>query len=242
MDEESRWTEIFASHPIASRITAASIATALEGFPLTPIRDFEWLARAIQPAVYLAANQPKPTKKTSEVRDELARLADQAREVCDRLFDLSDEAENAIWRQAMQLPGATDQSANADLAFINDASERLLGALLIIERAASDDRSLKSQSQKVQQAAERDLLKWFAVWLSPAYEEGYGLPPVFKNADPASRHENGHWADFFRCITSLAFEKPAPYSLPLILRQARSVTKHGRALAVVRFPPGYFPK
>jgi hypothetical protein len=241
-DEEAYWGEIFASHPIASRITEEAIADALKGFSLKPVRELHWLARAIQPAVYLAATQPRPAKKNAEVRSELGKLAAQARVVCFGLFNLSNEGEEAVWRCASALPGATSESANADLACIDDVAERLLQAVLILERAAGSDQAWQSQSQKVLQASERDLHKWFAVWLSPAFEEGFGCAPVLKNEDRTSPSEHGPWADFYQRVTGLAFARPAVNNLRKVLKEARAVTKGGRALEVVRFPPGWFPK
>lgn len=240
--EEERWTAIFFSHPVASQITPDSISKALAGFPLVPVRDLGWLARAIQPAVYLAADQRRPTKSTKDVRKELQKLAAETRALCTKLFDISDDAEDAIWRFARSLPGATDDSANEEMAYLAGTRDRLTGTMAFLERATADTRTRKPASQKWDRAADKNLRKWFAVWLSPAFEEGFGRRAVLSNADRTGRHEHGHWADFYERVMALAFQRPGVENLRKVLGSARSVTKLGRAADVVRFPPGWFPK
>lgn len=240
--EEDRWTEIFASHPIASRITGASLAKALDDFPLQPIRDMQWLARAIQPAVYLADKQPRATKSTKDVRKELQKLAAEARSLCLKLHDLSGGAEDAIRRFARTLPAATDDSPNEEIAFLRGTRDRLTGTMAFLEHAAADAKTRIPASKKWDRAAVKDLRKWFAVWLSPAFEEGFGRKAVLSNADRTSSHEHGHWADFYECVMDLAFQQPGVENLRKVLGSARTVTKRGKAVEVVRFPPGWFPK
>jgi hypothetical protein len=241
-DEEAHWTEVFASHPVSSRITVGSVADALKGFSLKPVRDLHWLARAIQPAVYLAATQRRPTMQKKELRDDFQDLSAKARQLGNRLFLLNDQAEDAIWAQAFSLPGATTETANVVLADMDDIADRLLATALILDRIASDDQFWKRHSQKTEQSYKHNLHKWFAVWLSPAFEQGFGKRPGLMNEHRTGATPHGPWADFYQRITGLAFGKPAIDGLRKVLGEARTITKQASSLAMYKFPPGMFPK
>jgi hypothetical protein len=239
-DEQARWTQIFDTHPVAGRVTAERISVALTGYP---IRGEKWLARAVQPAVYLAAKQTLPRKGLPAVRNELQELTNQTRAVCTALFHISSEAEDSLWQFARSLPDATDDSANAEMAFFKQSRERLTGTLRFLDDAAARVAAQKQSSQKWERAADMELRKWFAVWLSPAFEEGFGRKATLSNANRTDRHEHGHWADFYERMMGLAFERPKPDNLRRVLAEARKVTKRAQsAAAVVRFPAGWFPQ
>ena len=244
--EEARWTGIFCAHPVAARVTVERVADALADYPLRPIRELHWLARAIQPAVYLAANQNLPANGPTDVRDELQRLAAQARKLCIGLFDISDEAEDGLWQFARSMPAASDDTANAEVAAYQESWERLGGIVAFLDQAAAHagtraaaQVAASGPSKKWKMAAEKNWRKWFAVWLSPAFESGFGRTAALDNyAKRGDRYEHGHWADFYGRIMGVAFGTPKPRNLVDVLSEAREIASKN----VVLFPPGWFPK
>lgn len=255
-DDEARWTGIFNSHPVAGEITPARVMAALNGFPLELQVSPNWLARAIQPAVYSAAQQAVPTRGPVEVRDELAKLAESARDACMKYFHLSSEAQDSIWYFARSLPDASDATANEETIYLKETMERLTGAMRFLgEAAAFADAQLTLASQKggisKQWARSRDknLRMWFAVWLSPAYEIAFNRMATLNNPNRTDRHPNGDWADFYERMWRLSF--PGLSNTRETIAEAGKIIRKVRALAaernqspatIMRFYPGWMPK
>ncbi len=247
-NDEERWTQILLSEPKAARITAELIEEALNGFALQPQRDMHWLARAIQPAVYIAAKADYPAAKgNAAIRDELQRLADRADGLWRDIFEMSDEAREAVdryvWKPWIEGgAGASPDGIQAQYAAWADAQDRLYWQARFLGDAAKVV-GAKKQPPKWSQTAKKHWRMWFAFWLAPAFEKGFGKKPGLSKQSASNawglkksgRRSLGTWADFYQRIMAAAFDEKATPNLADVLQEA---LKRG----MPTFEPGFFPK
>lgn len=230
------------SSPVAARITPELIAQALQHFPLTPQRDLEWLARAIKPAVYLAAKSDYPESiGNAATRDELQRLSDRAGDLWRDLFEMSHEAEEAIsryiWSPWISGEGnASPDDIQPQIDGFNEA-KRQVDWLTSFLRKAARHVGDKKQSPKWRAKDKQDRRMWFAVWLTPAFEKGFGRKAAWNNRHYANGRTPQYWADFFQRMMEVAFDEAVTPNLEGLLAEARKrISKDG-----VLFAPGLIP-
>jgi hypothetical protein len=241
-----RLYEVYLGDPNVGHITEEAVRSALEGLSVEPVRSYRWMADAIRGAVYFGyrfANSRDGQKGNAAVRDEIASLAERAGNLWVDLFNISSEADSAMWDYAWRRSPerSVDQpefTEPAEFEMFRDTRARIQWLGLFLRDVAADLGANVETSRWIQ--AERKRLRiMLARCLSVVFESGFGLQATHKNGGSNLEPETyGVWADFLCRILRLAKVEGASTNLSDVLREARRL----HLSEPVVFEPGILPE
>lgn len=212
------------SDPRSALLTEGAVSDALKGFPLTPKPGMEWLARAIQGALYWSdsdpftsgCNEPEPwPESNTEAKENIQKLAQNAEDLFAGLLKHYWEFENILG------PNGRFQDAIEELEWL---AAGLSEAAAAWPKARPRGRETATRKQRIHRAA----------CLSPVFEMAFDCIPAVNNW-PES--DGGPWRDFYQRIVRLAFGEVKTPDWKGVLKVARWQDSRNR----VTFPPGYLP-
>lgn len=225
---EDDWQAWIVSTPSLAKITSQELASALEGFPLTPRRSIEWLARALQGAL-LFTGPLLPEMRHPETEGPCLLQLGSPTQLRDRYVELATRADEF----------ATVLNANLDLIRHTVMSDEALAELLTqvgqaalaFNQRATDANPSKPRFRSKRARADR---VDFARALAPVFRLGFEREPTW-NDWPGS--EGGPWPDFYQRIAKLVFGEEKTKDLRSVLKDARR-----QEWTEESFSPGQLPE
>lgn len=207
---------LLTTEPDIAKLTPVVIAEALAGFPLEPSGRIDWLARAIQCALFVARSSPeegRDRRSNTDTRDDLWRLAAKVAKIWDALGE--PEKQSAIFDYAHRDGDAFGESddykrlkeAEASLDWLSGFLRRS-GVMIGAQGQGRGWRAAARRAERVRQAQ----------FLTLVFREAYGREPS-AHTRPTTRPLM--WPDFYQRVIRAAFGENVTNDLIGVLVEAR---------------------
>lgn len=235
--------ELVKDNELSKRITLERVTSAIADFELQPIKPISWIVDASKRAFYFVAEgylNAGAGKGNAATRDELKRLSDKAQELWLSLFEISEEADEALFWCCFRNDKLSDFHAGLPKSYedYKQTISSLNCVALLLKVAASDIGNIR-QSPRWREKEQRAVRVQLAVVLAEVFTRAYGRQATVNRWNAVYGKESlGPWPDFFRRIASIVLGAEADTDLEGVLNEARQIQINGPVI----FEPGFFPE
>ncbi|WP_417592081.1 hypothetical protein [Parasphingorhabdus sp.] len=250
--EQGDWIyRLHETGPWISAITDEKVATALEGFPINPIKTIAWIGTYVRWAMYHGirlGGQIAERKSNLDMAKELDGFAAQARQLYENIYSISADSENALYHFAWQtsdLDGYTTPegyTVGEPISFKDfTAAKAQLHWLAIFTQNAADQMRKQKQPTRWKQSAKMQERVYLGVALAAVFEGAFGCKVAHAGYGYGSNDEPeqfGHWPDFFVRMLNAASYRGASTNLDKVMRD--SIRLHLKRPALL--PPEIDPQ